>query len=61
MSKRRREMRLCPENCIYRNRWARFCGYCLIEILADKGRKEEKDGSEQGEVEDTESAERSGL
>lgn len=50
-------MRLCPENCIYRNRWARFCGYCLIDILADKGRKEEKDGSEQGETEDTEPTE----
>ncbi len=54
-------MRLCPDSCIYRNRWARFCGYCLIDILADKGRREEMDGSEQGEAEDPESTERPGL
>lgn len=48
-------MRLCPENCIYRNRRARFCGYCLIDILADKNEREGgNDGNQQNEAEDSE-------
>ena len=45
-------MRLCPENCIYRNHEARFCGYCLIEIMGDMKKKEDEHGSKQGETED---------
>ena len=36
MSKgRAKAMRMCPENCIFRNHEARFCGYCLIDIMDD--------------------------
>ena len=48
-------MRRCPEDCIFRNRYAPFCGYCLPEIL--ERRKEEKDGGRQDHTEDTEQAE----
>ena len=53
MSKgRTKAMRMCPENCIYRNHEARFCGYCLVEIIDNLKTKEEKNGSQQDETED---------
>ena len=53
MSKgRTKAMRMCPENCIYRNHEARFCGYCLIEIIDDLKAKEDENGCKQVETED---------
>ena len=59
MSKgRTKAMRMCPENCIYRNHEARFCGYCLIEIMDDLKRKEDENGNKQDEIEDSHKAQR---
>ena len=59
MSKgRTKAMRLCPENCIYRNHEARFCGYCLIDIMGDLKKKEEEDDNQQDETQDTDKAQR---
>ena len=59
MSKGRvKAMRLCPENCIYRNHEARFCGYCLIEIIDDMKKKEDADGIKQNENKDADQAQR---
>lgn len=46
--KKKFSTRLCPENCIYRNRQAPFCGYCIMLILnerEEKGNADEKDNS----------------
>ena len=57
MSKgRTKAMRLCPENCIYRNHEARFCGYCLIDIMGDLKKKEEEDDNQQDETQDADKA-----
>ena len=57
MSKgRTKAMRLCPENCIYRNHEARFCGYCLVEIIDDLKAKEDENGCKQNETEDAHEA-----
>ena len=45
-------MKMCPENCIYRNHEARFCGYCLIEIMDDLKTKGDENGGKQNETED---------
>ena len=45
-------MRMCPENCIFRNHEARFCGYCLIDIIDDLKAKEDENGGKQDETED---------
>ena len=59
MSKgRTKAMRLCPENCIYRNHEARFCGYCLVEIIDDMKKKEDADGIKQNENKDADQAQR---
>ena len=59
MSKgRTKAMRRCPENCIYRNHEARFCGYCLVEIIDDMKKKEDADGIKQNENKDTDQAQR---
>ena len=61
MSKgRTKAMRLCPENCIYRNREARFCGYCLIEILDEK-KKEEVNGGRQEKDKNADQTQRQGI
>ena len=54
-------MRLCPENCIYRNHEARFCGYCLIEIIDDMKKKEDADGIKQNENKDADQTQRQRL
>ena len=52
MSKgRTKAMRTCPENCIYRNHEARFCGFCLVEIIDDLKAKEGENGGKQDETE----------
>ena len=62
MSKgRTKAMRLCPENCIYRNREARFCGYCLIDIIDNIKKKEDVNGNQQDETKDTDKAQRQGI
>ena len=62
MSKGRiKAMRLCPENCIYRNHEARFCGYCLIEIIDDIKKKEDANGNKQGKTEDADKTQRQGI
>ena len=54
MSKgRTKAMRMCPENCIFRNHEARFCGYCLIDIMDDLKTKEDDNGGKQDKTEDT--------
>ena len=32
---------MCPESCRYRNQLAPFCGYCMMEILDKKIKKED--------------------
>ena len=46
-------MKRCPESCIYRNHEARFCGYCLIDIMDDLKTKEDDNGGKQDKTEDT--------
>lgn len=46
-------MRMCPENCIFRNHEARFCGYCLIDIMDDLKTKEDENGGKQDKTENT--------
>ena len=59
MSKgRTKAKRLCPENCIYRNHEARFCGYCLIEIIDDIKKKEDANGIKQNENKDADQTQR---
>ena len=50
-----KQTRKCPEDCIYRNKYAPFCGYCLPDIM--KRREEAKDAGGQNDTEDTEQAE----
>ena len=52
-SGRTKAMRMCPENCIFRNHEARFCGYCLIDIMDDLKTKEDDNGGKQDKTEDT--------
>ena len=54
MSKGRiKTMKRCPESCIYRNHEARFCGYCLIDIMDDLKTKEDDNGGKQDKTENT--------
>ena len=42
---------LCPEDCIYRNKVAHFCGYCMNRILNEE---EKKDANRKAEAKHTE-------
>ena len=59
MSKgRTKAMRMCPENCIFRNHEARFCGYCLIDIMDDLKTKEDDNGGKQDKTENADETQR---
>ena len=39
-TKRVKEYRLCPEDCIYRNKLVNFCGVCLKDIMEERKKKD---------------------
>lgn len=39
----------CPDDCIYRQKDAPVCGFCLIKILADAKVEETEGGVENGQ------------
>lgn len=44
----------CPEDCMYRNRYAPLCGFCMRHVL---GLDEEKGGEPDGQESETEGTE----
>lgn len=42
----------CPKECVYRNKLAPFCGYCLSRIMREL--EEEKNGTKQKQTADAE-------
>ena len=40
---------LCPEDCHYKSKLTRFCGYCMIRILKEREEKNNANGEKQTE------------
>ena len=40
---------LCPNDCHYKSKLTRFCGYCMIRILKEREEKNNANGEKQAE------------
>ena len=42
---------LCPESCVYRSRYAPFCGYCTKAILEEREADHERESAKSKDIE----------